>query len=257
MEKIPVQHSFSQLNPEDNMDKIKLILVDDHEIFIAGLRLKLASYSDSMELIAEASDSQGLMFHLSNGLLPDIILMDYNLPDLDGISIAKHLKNHEKYKTIKIIILSAYSSHFLNAHNYDLIREAIDTGIEGYLLKDSKIDEITLAISNVINGETFVLGNTINIQAINREIIEDRQRLMNYLKKQNNFSLTKREVEILQLFTQGHSAKTIANLLIISEEAVTNHKDNIKLKLKEKYGLDFKNVVELVVWAIKNKVVKV
>jgi DNA-binding NarL/FixJ family response regulator len=239
------------------MDKIKLILVDDHEIFIAGLRLKIASYSDSMEVIAEASDCDGLLVHLNNGLIPDVILMDYHLPDQDGISIARQLKIHSKYKTIKIIILSAYSSHFLNSHNYDLIREAIDTGIEGYLLKDSKIEEIVFAIGNVINGKTFVLGETVNIQDINREIIEDRRRLMNYLKKHNNYSLTDKDVEILQLLTQGHSAKTIANQLGISEEAITNHKDNIKVKLKGKYGLDFKNVVELVVWAIKNKVVKV
>jgi DNA-binding NarL/FixJ family response regulator len=239
------------------MDKIKLIIVDDHEIFLAGLRLKLASYSDSLEVIAEAKDFKGLMVHLSNGIIPDVLLMDYHLPDQDGISIARHLKNHIEYKSIRIIILSAYSSHFLNAHNYDLIREAIDTGIEGYLLKDSGIDEITIAISNVINGKTFVLGETVNIHDINREIIEDRRKLMNYLKKHNNYSLTDKDVEILRLLMQGHSAKTIANVLGISEEAVTNHKDNIKLKLKEKFGLDFKNVVELVVWAIKNKIVKV
>jgi len=257
MGKIPGQCSFLQLNLQNSMNKIRLILVDDHEIFIAGLKLKLASHSDSMEVIAEASDCEGLMVHLGNGLIPDVILMDYHLPDRDGISIAMQLKNHETYKAIKIIILSAYSSHFLDAHNYDLIREAIDTGIEGYLLKDSKIDEIILAIRNVINGETFALGETVNIQEINKEIIEDRRRLLSYLKKHNNYCLTEKEVEILQLLSQGHSAKNIANQLGISEEAVTNHKDNIKLKLREKYGLDFKNVVELVVWAIKNKVVKV
>jgi len=239
------------------MNKIKLILVDDHEIFIAGLRLKLLSYSDSIEVIAEASDFKSLMVHLSNDLIPDVLLLDYHLPDQDGISIARQLKSNIKYQTIRIIILSAYSSQFLNAHNYDLIREAIDTGIEGYLLKDSGIGEIVLAINNVINGETFVLGETVNIHDINKEIIEDRRKLMSLLKKQNNYGLTERDVVILQLLSRGLSAKTIANQLLISEEAVTNHKDNIKLKLKEKYGLDFKNVVELVVWAIKNKIVKV
>jgi len=238
------------------MDKIKIILVDDHTIFLAGLRLKLSQYSDLLEIIADASDYEGLMAHLNNSKIPDIILLDYHLADKDGISIAKELKQHEKHNKIKIIILSAYSSQYLNAHNYDLIREAIDAGVEGYLLKDSKIDEIIQAINNVTKGKTFVLGETVNIQEINKEIIDDRRRLMNYLKKHNNFCLTEKEVEILQLLTQGHSAKTMANLLGITEEAVTNHKDNIKHKLLEKYGLDFKNVVELVVWAIKNKVVK-
>jgi DNA-binding NarL/FixJ family response regulator len=239
------------------MNKISLILVDDHEIFIAGLRLKLASYYDSMEVIAEASDFEGLMDHLMAGLIPDVILMDYHLPDHNGIEIARQLKNHEAFRKIKIIILSAYSSHFLNAHNYDLIREAIDAGIEGYLLKDSKIEEIILAVSKVLLNETFVLGETVNIKEINREIIDDRQRMMKYLKRHNNFSLTDKDVEILQLITQGHSAKTIAVQLGISEEAVTNHKDNIKLRLREKFGLNFKNIVELIVWAIKNKIVKV
>jgi DNA-binding NarL/FixJ family response regulator len=257
MERIPVLPSALHLNLHDDMDKIRLILVDDHEIFIAGLRLKLASYSGIFEVIAEASDYKSLMIHLNNGLIPDVLILDYHLPDQDGISIARLLKNHETFKGIKIIILSAYSSHFLDAHNYDLIREAIDTGIEGYLLKDSGIDEIVSAINMVLNGETFVLGETVNIRDINKEIIEDRRKLMKFLKKQNNYFLTGRDVEILQLLSQGLSAKTIANQLGISEEAVTNHKDNIKLKLKEKYGLDFKNVVELVVWAIKNNIVKV
>jgi DNA-binding NarL/FixJ family response regulator len=239
------------------MNRIKLILVDDHEIFIAGLKLKLASYSDSIEIIAEASDGEELMAHLVNGLIPDVILIDYHLPQQDGINIARQLKNSEEYKGIKIIILSAYPSQLLNAHNYDLIREGIDAGIEGYILKDSKIDEIVFTVIKVINGETFVLGETINIHEINKQIIEDRRRLLIHLKKHNNFSLTDKEVEIIQLLSQGYSAKGIANLLAISEEAVTNHKDNIRQKLKEKYGLDFKNVVELVVWAISNKVIKV
>jgi len=197
------------------------------------------------------------MIKLESSIIPDVILMDYHLTGLDGISICRNLKSHEKYKEIKTIILSAYSSQFLNAHNYDLIREAIDAGVEGYLLKDSKIDEIINAITEVIHGKTFVMGETVDIREINKEIVEDRRRLMSYLKKHNSYSLTQKEVEILQLLAQGHSAKTIANQLGISEEGVTNHKDNIKHKLKERYGLNFKNVVELIVWAIKSKVVKV
>lgn len=239
------------------MNKIKLILVDDHEIFLAGLRMKLAAYSDSVEVIAEATDFKGLMVHLGNGLSPDLLLLDYHLPDKDGIGITRLLKYHDDYKYIKIIILSAYSSQYMNEHNYDLIREAIDAGVDGYLLKDTAIEEIVFAAGKVMLGETFVLGETINIHELNKEIIEDRQRLRGFLKKHNNYSLTGKEIEILQLTAQGHSAKIIASQLKISEETVTNHKDNIKLKLKEKYDIDFKNTVELVVWAIRNKIVTV
>ncbi|RPH28703.1 MAG: DNA-binding response regulator [Bacteroidales bacterium] len=197
------------------------------------------------------------MIKLESSIIPDVILMDYHLTGLDGISICRNLKSHEKYKGIKTIILSAYSSQFLDAHNYDLIREAIDVGIEGYLLKDSNIDEIINAITEVVHGKTLVMGETVDIREINKEIIEDRRRLVNFLKKNNNYCLTGKEIEILQLLSQGHSAKTIASQLGISEEGVTNHKDNIKHKLNERYGLNFKNVVELIVWAIKNKIVKV
>ena len=239
------------------MERIKIIIVDDHGIFIAGLRLKLMQYSEQIEILADASGYEELMTHLQNNILPDVMLLDYHLSAKDGISITKELKRHESYSKIKVIILSAYSSNFLNARNYDLIREAIDANVDGYLLKDSNIDEIATTIRQVFENKTFVLGQTVNVQEINKEIIEDRRRLITYLKKHNNYCLTDKEIEILQLLTDGHSAKTIANCLGTSEEAVTNHKDNIKHKLKEKYGLDFKNVVELIVWAIKNKIVKV
>lgn len=239
------------------MDKIKLILVDDHEIFLAGLRMKLAAYSDSVEVIAEATDFRGLMVHLDNGLRPDVLILDYHLPDKDGIGIARLLKYHDDYKSIKIIILSAYSSQYMNEHNYDLIREAVDAGVDGYLLKDSAIEEIVLAVNKAMIDEVFILGETINIHELNKEIIEDRRRLRGFLKKHDNYSLTGKEIEILQMTAQGHSSKAIASLLKITEEAVTNHKDNIKMKLKEKYDIDFKNIVELVVWAIRNRIVKV
>jgi DNA-binding NarL/FixJ family response regulator len=239
------------------MKKISLILVDDHEIFMAGLKLKLTLYKELIEVINELTDGSQLLDALEKGPLPDVILMDYHLPGKDGISIAQQLKCQDKYKSVRIIILSAYSSQFLNAHNYDLIREAIDTGVEGYLLKDSKVEDIVEAIDKVTNGETFVLGETINIKEINKEMIKDRQRLMRHIRKHNNYGLTEREISVLNFLSRGFSAKTIAGELAISEEAVTNYKDNIKLKLKEKYNLDFKNVVELIVWAIKNKIIKV
>jgi two-component system, NarL family, response regulator DegU len=239
------------------MAKIKIILVDDHEIFISGLKYKLQPYTDFIDVIADAACYEELMAHLQKGLIPDVLVLDCHMPVMDGIAIAAHLRDNEKYNKIKILILSAFKSAILNSPDYDLIIEAIDAGVEGYILKDASIEDIVAAIENVHTGKTFVLGETIDTRQLNFVLVEDRKRVQFFLKKSNKFGLTPREVEVLQALAEGCSAKETAVKLNISEEGITNHKDNIKFKLKSKHNIDLKNVVEMVVWAIKNKVIEV
>lgn len=237
------------------MYKIKIILVDDHEIFLAGLKLKLELFQNEIEVAGEACSFEELV-PLFKKCIPDLILLDFNLPGKNGIEIAEFLSENSEFKKIKTIILSAFTSRTLSLKNYELICEAIDVGINGYLLKDSKTSHIVEAIRNVMAGDTFILGKTINLQEVNKELIKDRKRLALILKRQKNFGLTNREVEILKYLSEGYSSKQIGFLLKISEDSITNHKDNIRLKLKEKYNITLKNVVEMIVWAIKNKVIQ-
>jgi len=237
------------------MKRYKVFLLDKHEIFLTGLTHKLKPYFEEIEIIGEALNFARLNNELLKGNIPDVLILDYNLPDKNGIEIVRSLKQKQEFQQIKTIILSDYTCLTLTKHNYELLKNAIDTGINGYLLKDSKIEDIIEAVRKVMSGESFVLGKTMDLGEINKEIIEDRKRLLLFLKRQNNFSLTDREIEIVKLLSEGYSSKQIGVKLKISEEAVTNHKDNIKLKLKEKYNINIKNVVELIVWAIRNKII--
>lgn len=237
------------------MKIIKVFLVDDHEIFLAGLKFKLAPYAGEIEIVGTATSVAQAFELLDSGIIPDVILMDYNLPGENGIDVALKLRENASFRNTKCIILSAYTSHYLIDQNYDLVCQALDDGIEGYLLKDSSIEDIVSAIHAVAEGDTLVFGETIDLLAVNKVIFQERRRRHSLFKKGNQYGLSTRQIEILQQMAKGFSAREIAGQLNISEEAVTNHKDNIKLKLDEKYGLKFRNVVELIVWAVKNKVI--
>jgi len=239
------------------MKRIKIILLDRHEIFLAGLRSKFTELASEFEIIGETSDQNELFNLLTKHKIPDVLVIDYNLPGGNGFDVIRKLRQDQDFKKIKIIVLTDYTSPILSYHNYEFIREAIDIGANGYLLKDSKFDDLANAIRKVVADDEFVLGKTVNLQEISQEMIKDRRSLLARLKKQNNFNLTQREIEVIRLLAQGYSSKQIGFRLQISEDAVTNHKDNIKSKLKEKYNINLKNVVEMIVWAIKNKIIQV
>jgi DNA-binding NarL/FixJ family response regulator len=148
------------------------------------------------------------------------------------------------------------SAH-IDAPDYDYVIAAIDAGADGYMLKDSDIIQIGQAIEEVMQGNGFYLGETFNIKEASRVIISNQKKLISFLKKEKNFGLTQREVEVIKYLSQGLSAKMIASNMNVSEDVVTSFKDNIKRKLQENYDIELKNMVEIVVWAIKNEVIMV
>jgi two-component system, NarL family, response regulator DegU len=236
------------------MNKISIALVDDHKIFRDGLKLNLKEYSDQIEIIGEVEDGKELMQLLQDKTC-DIVMFDYQLRDTSGIQIAVELRSYSAFDGIKMIMLTAHKSNTIFAPNYELIIEAIDCGFDAYLLKDSSIEEIVECINKVQDGDHFFLGETIDIKEINKILIKDRKHLNVLLRKYRNFGLSDREIEIIKSLSQGLSAKEIGVKLHISEDAVNSHKDNIKNKLHEKHDLNLRNNVELVVWAIKNKII--
>jgi two-component system NarL family response regulator len=237
------------------MRAVSIILVDDHEIFRDGLRMNLGKYPDEIVILGEAGDGKGL-FTLLETNKPDVLLLDYHLPDATGIQIARTIKESSKLSDISLIMLSAHKSENINSCNYCFVIEAIDAGFQGYLLKDSKISDIVSAIKEVYRGEGFVLGDSFNKNEVNKCLIKDRKRLSSYFKKQNNYGLSKREVEVLSLLSNGLIVKEIGERLFISADSVTSHKDNIKQKLHDNYQINLRNTTELVVWAIKNNIIR-
>lgn len=206
--------------------KLKICLVDDHNLFREGLKF-LLSNSDLIQEIREAQNGK-IFIEMLSYYAPDVVLMDIDMPIKNGIEATK--ESLQLFPDIKIIALSMHG-------NENFYTEMIDAGAKGFLLKNSKFEDVEKAIIEVYNGNNY----------FSNEILES---IIKNLNKKNNTKkdteLTDREVEILYNICKGHSNQSIADMLNISKRTVDKHRENILLKT----GLN--NTAELVVFAIKN-----
>lgn len=217
------------------METIKIVLIDDHKIIMDGISSLLMNEAD-IEVVGQALNNDEL-FHILENRKADIVMLDIFLPKPIGIEILKSLvKNYPK---IKVIILSGNNEE-------DLISNAFQAGASGYLTKNVEKDELIEAIQTVYHGEQY----------ISRSLEKNLTR--NFIRKATHgdkfahhklTGLTSREIEIIRLLSDGLGYKEIAALLDISTRTVEAHKNNILEKL------ELKNTIELVKFAIKNKLI--
>ena len=219
------------------MQKIKIILVDDHSIVRDGIKSILTN-SGKVDVIAEASDYNSLSTILKN-MKPDIVMLDISLPGLSGIEITQ--KMQKEYPDIKIMILSMYTDD-------DFIYNALKAGAKSYLPKNTNRRELIEAVEKVYNGEEYFNEQISNI--ILRSYIK-KAKGENSDDKAKQALLTKREKEVLTLFAEGYSNIDIADKLYISVRTVESHKNHIMQKF------ELKSVVDLVKFAIKNGIIKI
>lgn len=192
------------------MGKIKIILADNHRIFVEGIS-SLLKEDDEVELLDFAYDGYDLM-NLLTILHPDVILLDINMPRLSGLEAAVEIR--KKYPAIKIILLTNYNVE-------PLIKKARQIGIDAYLLKDCTRAELKQTIRSVLNnGKIFP---DIEELGAKDKFIEE-----GFLKKIN---LTSREIEILLLIKKGDTNEDIAKNLFLSINTVKTHRKNIMQKL--------------------------
>jgi len=192
-------------------NRIKVLIVDDHNIVRDGLRLIL-ELDDRIEVCGEAKGLQEAMDIIPEAQ-PDVILLDFKLPDGDGVNGCICIKS--RFPKVKIIILTAYSQDHL-------VMETIRAGASGYLLKNIKSDELIKNIFKVYEGDS-VLDASVT-EGVFNNIIE-RQ------KADIDSTLSCRETYILQMVSLGKSNKEIAEALAISEKTVRNYISNIFKKL--------------------------
>ena len=195
------------------MSKLRLVLADDHNMFRQGLR-ELIERKTSFAVVGEARNGREVLEQVAT-LQPDILLLDIQMPEVDGISVARQLA--ESHPAVKIIILTMYrkDQHLLGA---------IRAGVKGYLLKDADAEELMTVIRRVERGESAIDPSlTASIFAAVRRPAAQPDSLD---------PLSERERAILQLVAAGHDNRTIATQLYLSEKTVGNRLSEIFQKLK-------------------------
>src|SRR3989339_712575 len=219
------------------MKKIKILLVDDHQIVREGLQKMIADESD-LELCGSLGNAKEALEFIKKNTL-DIIIADLSMPGMSGIEFTQ--KSLQLYPDIKILILSMFN-------NEDYIFSAVKAGAKGYLPKqDSTTDILLEAIRTIYSGEEY-FSPSISKIVMKSYILNAKQTGISDLAKKN--TLTAREKEILKLYVEGFSNNEIAEKLHISDRTVKTHKNNIMLKY------NFKSTVEMIKFAIRTNIVE-
>ncbi|AEE49389.1 response regulator transcription factor [Haliscomenobacter hydrossis] len=216
---------------------IQIALVDDEALFRKGMKLLLEDY-EGITVMLEAQDGEHLLQQLRQAsTLPDVLLLDMKMPNLNGVDTAKVLQ--EAFPTLKIIVLSTYFSKAF-------IVNMIELGAGAYLPKNANPDEVVATIREVYSN-----GFSYN-QAV-LEVIRDNMLQKSKPKMPLSFGvdITSREKEILQLICEEYTTSEIAEKLFISPRTVDGHRNNLLEKLS------CKNVAGLVVYAIQYQLVKI
>jgi len=199
---------------ELNKNKIKVIIADDHPLLREGIT-KILSLEPRIQVVGEAEDGAQAI-ELARNTDVDIILMDINMPKINGIIATKIIK--EEKPDVHIIALTIHDQE-------EYLFEFIRCGISGYVLKDVRPDELIETIEKVTQGECFIPSS------MTPKVFEMISNLTKREKIEDTFELTTRELEVLQAVASGLSNKEIGKKLFISEKTVKNHLTNIYQKL--------------------------
>lgn len=229
--------SFRSITYENKgrMERIKVALVDDHQIVRDGIKALLEG-QEEIEIIGEAETATQILDKL-NEISPNIIIVDISLPDISGIDLIKLIIN--KNPAIKVIVLSMHTTQ-------EFIFNAIKSGAKGYLPKNITRNELVDAIKQVNQGKEYFSKDISEIILKNYlKQVKNPEKTPDYQEQQ----LTARESEILKLVAEGYSNQLIADKLFISVRTVESHKNHIMQKL------ELTTTVELVKYALKNRII--
>lgn len=219
----------------------KVLIADDHQIFIEGLKVVLGKATAfQCEIVGEANTGNALLKSLENGLEADLLMLDMDMPDMDGLEVMSILKT--KNLAMRVVTLSMFDEP-------KIVKSAFRAGVDGYLLKSNHIHEVHEAISTVMTGQTYMskgLSLTNESGKHSRFMHNGRVTVSYEDRLVRKFNLTKRELEVLKLVAQALSNREIAGELYISDQTVGVHRKNIMKKL------DIRSTASLVRFAYEN-----
>lgn len=217
------------LNSRSNhaiLKTIEVLLCDDHEIFRNGIKATLEG-QEGVEIIEEAKDGEQCLECLKTHL-PDVVLLDINMPVLDGIETLKIIK--KEYPFIKVLALTQYNEK-------RFVKQMLKQGADGYVLKSTSRRELLIALNEVMKNRIYLASEA---QDAVHGMVEEQP--------SNNLfpEFGKRECEVIKLLCDGLNTKEIAEELNISFHTVESHRSNVMKKV------DVRNIAGLVKWAVSN-----
>ncbi len=201
------------------MDKFSVVLVDDHQLFVEGMKSVLNSIEEVASVSVAANSKE--LFSILYRVRPALVLLDLNLVNESGLELISRIRS--TFPEIKILVVTSYPDS-------KYVKKAFDSGVDGYMLKNGGKEELEEGIRQVMLGEVF-FGQGVhlpNMHGANGRTLSPFEMDDRFIQKNN---LTKREVEILTLVGQAYTNKQIAEQLFISEQTVSVHKKNLMRKL--------------------------
>jgi len=199
---------------------ISIAIVDDHPIVRAGLKAVLNSITD-MSIVAEGSCGEDAL-RLVEEFTPDVLVLDLNLPDMNGLEVVHRLNSQKSHTAILILTI-----HRDNLSVFDLLK----CGVLGYVVKDEALETLEIAIRAVARGENW-LSPSVATQVVRRVIGHGSRAKEKGERKSGKTRLTPREIEVLSLLAQGFDNSTIARRLVLTTRTVQNHVSSIYSKLE-------------------------
>lgn len=212
---------------------IAVLIVDDHPLLRQGLKT-LLELEGEIRVVGQASNGPEAL-RLVDQLKPDVILLDINMPGMNGIEVAKIVR--EKHPAVAILVLTIHD-------NETYVKEMIRSGAKGYLLKDAEPREVIAAIKKVAAGESVYPTDLMERVMEHYHKLEVKFGKLQSAAAISDLTLTSRELEILRYIVEGMSNKEIAAALFISEKTVKNHITSLLRKL------DVEDRTQAAVWAV-------
>ncbi len=212
---------------------IEVMIVDDHSMIREGLK-QLLELDGDIIITGEASDGIECLELLNSNISHQVLLLDINMPNMNGLEVLKEIRQNKI--NVKVIILTVHNE-------IEYLLQAVEIGIDGYILKDSNSDELKKAIFSVVKGENYIQPSLI--PSLNAKMIEKD------VNKEKLDLLTKREIEVLKLMAFGAYNKEIGEELNISERTVKNHISSIFKKI------EVNDRTQAAIFAIRNNLINV
>ncbi len=220
--------------PRNGSPRLRLLVVDDHTLLRQALRMLLDG-QDGVEVVGEATNGREAV-EVAERLRPDVVLMDMVMPGLNGIDATRQIV--KRMPGTRVLILTAYLED-------ERLLQALRAGASGYVVKNSEIDELVLAVQSVHRGNTYFSTSVSEEIAVNEVLLQAKQP-----ETRSGYDLlTAREREVLQLIAEGRSNQRIADELVISVKTVEAHKAHIMSKLHAQ------NRTDLIRYALKRGLV--